>query len=246
MTKTKWLIIGAVAVTLGLMTGGAVLIWCFVSQDGHPELYGLTVYTTEQIPSAHPGYRRTLLTSGDKVYVNDYEEYSLRLFDIDPKTVVGRSPFGGGKICSIPGQPTNAYLAADCGSEMPSYEVFRNTQSPPFDWRHATFQRMQLAMLLGPAANKQTTDPALIQDVLRTLIDGTPTTAPSALVTNTQEVHLFSDQLPGMIFSPSIYIDPTGNIYLAENYTVVDYRALKVQARWIPASPLFTKWAQTR
>ncbi len=245
MSKKKWLIVAALGVALCLMAVVAVCLWLFVIQGGpfvHPFL---PVYTSDQVDSAHSGYRRTTVTSKDAVYVNDYEEYPLRLINPEPTDVVGRTAFGGGKICSIPGQNPTVYLAVDCGSEMPAYEVFRSTQQPPFDWRKAAFQTLQLAMLLGPAANKTTSDPALIEDVLRTLKEGTPTAAPSAWVTNTYGVWLFTDQLPGLVFSPSIYIDQTGTVYLAESFTSDSSTPLKVQARWIQASPLFTKWTQT-
>jgi hypothetical protein len=246
VSKKKWLILVVLGVALCLMAVVVVLIWRFVSQGGLPVDYSLPVYTMEQVPSVHSGYRRTTLSSGGAVYVNDYDEYSLRLTNTDPTNAVGRTPVGGGKICAIPGQKPTTYLAADVGSEMPAYEVFRNSQLPPFDWRTATFQKMQLAMPDGPAANKRTTDPALIEDVVRTLSEGTPTTAPSVVATNTHGVYLFSDQLPGLIYCPIVYIDHTGAVYLSESIVIENYSTLRVQARWIPASPLFTKWVQTR
>jgi hypothetical protein len=61
----------------------------------------------------------------------------------------------------------------------------------------------------GPAANKETTDAALIDDVLRTLRNGTPVNPalpPQPLITaGSAGVHgvlLFSDQLPGLAFPP--------------------------------------------
>jgi hypothetical protein len=246
MTKKKWLIVAVLGMALCLMAVVAVGILLFVMQGGLFVDRSLPVYTTEQVASVHSGYRRTTVSFGGAVYVSDYEEYSLRLIDPEPTHMVGLAAFGGGKICSIPGQNPAAYLAVDCGSEMPAYEVFRNIQQPPFDWRNATFQKLQLAMLTGPAANKTTTDAGVIEDVLRTLKEGALTTAPSAWVTNTYGVWLFSDQLPGLVFSPSIYIDQTGTVYLAENFTSDNSTPLKVQARWVHASPLFTKWTQTR
>src|SRR5208283_2616402 len=161
----------------------------------------LPVYTTEQVPSSHPGYRRTTATSGTNVYVSDFEEQMLQLQNYDPTNVIGRSPFGGGKICSIPGEPPTAYIAVDEGSEMPAYAVFRNSQWPPFDWRHATFRSMEYTAQIGPSAHKRTTDPALIEDVIRTLRDGTSVTSPplaavSGIISNMNGVWLLSDQLP--------------------------------------------------
>jgi hypothetical protein len=246
MSKKNWLILAVVGTAICLMAAAVVVVigW-FVIQGGPTVDRSLPVYTMEQVASGHDGYRRSILSSGSTVYVNDYDEYPLRLINTDPTDPIGRTPVGGGKICAIPGQQPTAYIAADVGSEMPAYAVFRNTQQAPFDWRNAKFQRMRLAMLLGPAANKLTTDPTLIDDVVRTLSEGVLVTAPSVVATNIHEVCLFSDQLPGLMFCPSVYIDPSGKVYLAQSVAIEDFKTLKVKAQWIAASPRFTEWAQT-
>lgn len=214
----------------------------------------LPVYTSEQTDSIHPGHRRTTVSTGDAVYVSDLEEQSLQLINVEPKKVVGRSKFGAGRICAIEGQDPSAYLAVDMGSEMPAYEVFRSAKQPPFDWRHAAFQKLRLTVPLGPAANKETTDAALIEDVVRTLRDGTPVDPPlapfpmtvSASSTGEFGVLLFSDQLPGLVFRPSCYLAPSGEVYLADSLVFTFTRPVPtIQAAWIPASPLFTRWATT-
>jgi hypothetical protein len=228
-----------------------VLIGLCVGCDSWPWGSSLPVYSFDQTDSSHAGYRRTTITSAGTVFVHDYEEYSLQLANFDPKQVVGRSKFGSGKICAIEGQSPTAYLAADMGSEMPAYEVFRGEQQPPFDWGQATFQRMQLAMPEGPAANKVTTDPAVIQDVVLTLRDGTPAapfTVESEVPTSTvHSLLLGSDQLPGLVFTPQVYFDPSGQVYLAENLSAVEYKGThqSIRASWIPASASFTQWSKT-
>jgi len=234
----------------------AILLCCLGTACGLLSMDpSLPVYTAEQIDSAHPGYRRTTVSSAGASYVNDFEEQSLQLIDTNPKQVVGRSQFGDGKICAIAGQDPSVYLAVDVGSEMPAYEVYRNSRHPPFDWRHAAFQRMRLAMPEGPAANKETTDPVLIEEVLRTLRDGAPAIPPvasppvtaSGIPAGVYGVLLFSDQLPGLVFRPSCYIEKTGQVYLADNLLLTFTRAEQsVRAEWIPASPLFAQWVQTR
>jgi len=203
---------------------------------------GVPVYKTEQTDSSHPGYRRTTLTSGTLVYVNDYEEYSLMLINPEPKQVVGHMPFGDAKVCAIEGQETTAYLAADVGSEMPAYEVYRNIQQPPFDWRKATFQKMNFAISEGPAANKTTADQGVIQDVLSTLRDGKPTVTASFNPTDPSNrkrfcaMHLFSDALPGLIFCIGVYQDDSGYHYLAENQNA---------RQWIKTSAVLNQWLQS-
>ena len=214
----------------------------------------LPVYTTEQTDSTHHGYRRTTVSTTGAKYVNDLEEQSLQILDTDPKQVVGRSSFGNGTICAIDGQDPSAYLAVDVGSEMPAYEVFRGTGHPPFDWRHATFQKLRLTVPEGPAANKETTDAALIDDLLKTLRDGTPVDPelpPQPLIASgSSGVHgilLFSDQLSGLAFRPSCYLAASGAVYLSDSIAVTYTKAgPMVRAAWIAASPLFARWATTR
>jgi hypothetical protein len=74
--------------------------------------------------------------------------------------------------------------------------------------------------------------------------------APPSLVagstSNLNGVYLFSDQLPGLIYCPDVYMDPVGPVYLAESFAMEKADSKQwTQARWIPASPLFTKWLQT-
>src|SRR5271155_4913663 len=160
MSKKKWLILIGLGAVLCVV---ALVSVVFLISMGEPPVNPLLpVYTTEQVLSSHPGYRRTTATSGTNVYVSDFEEQMLQLQDFYPSHVIGRSPFGGGKICSIPGQPTTAYIDVDEGSEMPAFAVFRNSQWPVFDWRHATFRSMEYTGQIGPSAHKRTTDPALI------------------------------------------------------------------------------------
>jgi hypothetical protein len=58
-------------------------------------------------------------------------------------------------------------------------------------------------------------------------------------------VHLFTEELPGLEFCPSVYHGQAGAIYLAASVgTEFVDRTAKFHARWIPAGPLFRQWAQ--
>jgi hypothetical protein len=238
MSKKKWLLLFAIAIVLGVMAVAVLFIGFFVLPMGRPADLLLPVYTMEQTDSSHPGYRRTTITSGTNVYVNDYEESALVVFGSDPTNAVGRTPVGGETFCTIPGRKPNTYLVHE--GEMGPEGVYRNIQQPPFPWRTATFQKMEFAAPDGPAAHKQTTDPTLIADALTTLRDGKPTT-PSSYVpgsyTNTYGLYLYSDQLPGIIYCAGVYMDHTGPVYLSEN---------AASTQWIQASPRFANWAQIK
>jgi len=252
MIRTKWLILTVAALGLGLAAAGLLGVGLFVHFLGPHETAtdpSLPVYTSDQTPSAHAGYLRTTLTCGNAIYVNDYDEYALQLINVEPTQAVGRTAFGDGKICAIPGQKPEAYLAGDVGSEMPAYAVFRNRQLPPFDWRTATFREMEYTGLSSAGVDKRTAEPTLIADVVRTLKEGTPVAPPppeSGSISNLAGLHLYSDQLPGLVYCPAAYLDKAGQVYLAENLAM-EFTNLttNVRARWIPAGSAFTRWVQT-
>jgi hypothetical protein len=248
-SKKKWLIVAVLGAVLGVVAVGVVGVGLVLGVIPKPGEIFLPVYTFQQTSSTHPNYRRTTVTAGTNVFVQDFEEYAIRLAYSEPTNVIGRTRYGGGKICAIPGQKPTDYIAVDCGSEMPAYEVFRNSQLSPFDWRAVKFQTLEFTGDIGTTSHKRTTDPAVIEDVLRTLREGAPTTNPlpaSVTSANVCGLHLLSDELPGLIFCAQVYRDAAGPVYLAENM-VVEFtnRTTKIHAPWIPASPLFTQWLQS-
>jgi hypothetical protein len=122
---------------------------------------------------------------------------------------------------------------------MYPYGVYRNFKLAPFDWRSARFQKMEFAMPTGPAAHKASTNSVPIDEVLTALKEGKTSTPPSYVpgsFINISAVCLLSDQLPGLIFFPAVYVDPTGPVYLGEN---------QIPKIWFRASPLFSSWVQT-
>lgn len=219
----------------------------------------LPAYRFEQTDSTHAGYRRTTVSTDTASYVNDFEEQSLQMRSSEPRQAVGRGPMGTASVFAIAGQDPSAYVAVDVGSEMPAYEVFRNANHPPFDWRHSTFQSMRSTAPVGPAANKESADPAVIDDVVRALRDGTPASPPvtappmpltppimpAAAPPGVYAILLLSDQLPGLVFRPSFYLDASGQVYLADDVRVaMTSKEQSFQATWIPAGPLFSRWVQ--
>jgi hypothetical protein len=251
MSRKKWFILAAAIFALGVI--GTLLMLALVLGffAGHEEVagtsLGLPVYKLDQTASSHAGYRRTTLTSGSDVYVSDYEEAALRLTTSEPKPAIGSYGIGIGNICALPGQPTTAYIAGDDGSEMPSYEPFRNLKQSPFDWRTANFREMNFLPPGGGRNWQQSTNATLIAEVVRVLRDGASIELPAFAFTGTNAnlttINLTCDQLPGLLFCPSVYVDDHGTIYLAENQTI-DWtpRPAEVHARWIPASPTLTQW----
>jgi hypothetical protein len=179
------------------------------------------------------------------MYVNDYEEYGLRLITCEPRPVIGLRDLGA-KVCAIPGQPTTAYIAADDGGEMPAYEVFRNSKQAPFDWRGTKFREMQITLPNSQRTVLRSSNPELLAAVVRTLDQNTPadpSTPVSANLTGLSSIALYSDQLPGLAFCPSVYFDPRGSIYLSENISIQPSKNnTKVSARWVLADQKLTEW----
>ena len=253
MTKKNWIVLTVVGLLLSLPGLALVLIFGLGFFAGHETATGsdLPIYISgQQTASAHAGYRHSTLTGGGEIFVNDYEEACLQLVEAEPQTVIGlMGSISPAKMGAVPGQPTTAYIAVDCGSEMPAYAPYRNIKQPPFDWRTATFREMTARQQykFGPLVT--TTNAALIAEVVRGLRDGTPVELnpfPFSGTTNLTTLTLTSDQLPGLLFCPALCYYGDGNIYLAESlmpdFTVTPSQ---VRARWIPASPTLTQWLKT-
>jgi len=254
MSKKKWFILASILAVGGI----GVLLVCALALGffaGHEVATGsdpgLPVYTMgQQSPSSHPGYLHDSVTGGGEVYVHDYEEYCLQLTFTEPQTVIGlMGSISPAKVGAVPGQPVTAYIAVDCGSEMPAYEPYRNIKQPPFDWRTATFREMTARQQykFGPVVT--TTNAALMAEVVRVLRDGTQVELnpfPFSGATNLMTLNLTSDQLPGMLFCPALCYYGNGTIYLAESL-MPDFTVTppQVRARWIPASSMLTEWLKT-
>jgi hypothetical protein len=201
----------------------------------------------DQSVSSHAGYGRNTMASGSDVFVNDYEETALQLANPEPSTVVGHlGSMGVIKICSIPGQPVTAYIACDDGSEMPAYIPYRNLNQKPFDWRTTTFRKMSAYRTNGGGPYLTTTNEALLTEVVRNLRDGTPVELPSfsfVSAASLGSIKMTSDQLPGLLFCPSVFTDAKGQIYLAESLMLdTTSTPLQLHARWVPASPALAQW----
>ena len=245
----KWLIVVAAIAALSVLGIGVVIVGLFKSADCcAPAHQSLPVYIHDQTNSVHAWYRHSTATCGSAVYVNDFEEASLRLVHYDPTHASGRAPVGNALGCSSDGQQPTDYIAVDCGSEMPAFSVYRRVDHPPFDWRHARFQQMEFVGRMNDSDHQRTTDPALMADLIRTLAEGTPTTLPLPVAmtgSNICGVHLYCDQLPGLVFSPQVYQAGLGTVYVAESMgTEFTNQTIRFHARWIPATPLFTAWIQ--
>ena len=252
MTKNHWFILVAVLLLLGGL--GVALMLALApgffagAEEATGSKPGLPFYTMgQQSPSSHPGYLHDTVTGGGEVYVHDYEEACLQLTLSEPQTVVGlMGSINPAKVGAVPGQPVTAYIMVDCGSEMPAYAPYRNVKQPPFDWRTATFRQMTARQQtkFGPVLT--TTNAALIAEVVRLLRNGTPVelnSFPFSGATNLTTLTLTSDQLPGLLFCPSLCYYGNGTIYLAESL-MMDFTVTppQVRARWIPANAMLTDW----
>jgi hypothetical protein len=202
------------------------------------------MFTMEYTSSAHPGYQHSTLKSGSTVYENDYAETPLLAINTPSSQMVGELDTGveGEKafVYAIPGQDPHDYVIL--AGEMYPLGIYRNIKLPPFDWRAAKFQKMEFAAQEGPAAHKQTSDPALIAEVIEALRDTKAAIAipsdPATLQKHLFGLYLWSDQLPGIIYCPHVYFDEKEKIYLGLwNPT---------SPEWSPAGPRFSAWVTTK
>ena len=249
--KKRFIILIAAAV-LCLAAAGVLAVGIgFFALGGSAATSGLRVYRIDQVASSHAGYRHSTMTSGDDVYVNDYEEAALQLANPEPTKVIAlKGNFGTTKVCAIPGQPPTAYVAGDDGSEMPAYVVYRHNGQPPFDWRTATFREMTFEAPGASNSGLKSTDPALLAEVVALLRNGTPVSLPGFPMADAASMHtirMASDQLPGMVFCPVLRTGPDGTLYLAESLMLdVTPTSAQFHANWIPVSPKLMQWLQSR
>ncbi|MBV6450029.1 MAG: hypothetical protein MHPDNHAH_00749 [Anaerolineales bacterium] len=228
----------AIVILIGLLCfAGAVCLGGFALL-GLGEDEALPVYAMEQTDSIHEGYRRTTLTHGSTVYVSDYEESALGAFGENPTQMIGRLPVSEDAVSgiyAIPGQDPSAYVL----EYDPMYQqVYRNLQHPPFVWHTADFQMMRLGIPTGPAANKETTDSKVIDDVVRTLIGAALFIVPLDATGNyadyqNYQIQMFTDELPGLVYLAGLHIGADGQVYLAEN---------AITNQWHPAGSIFLDW----
>jgi hypothetical protein len=249
--KKRFIILIAAAVLCLIAAGGLAVSIGIGFLTGHKAIpgSGLRIYKIDQVASNHPGYRRSTMTAGDDIYVNDYEEAGLQLVNPAPTTVIAlKGNFGYSNVCSIPGQPTTAYVAGDDGSEMPAYVVYRHNGQPPFDWRSAKFREMTFVAASARNSGLETSDPALLGEVLTLLRDGTPVSLPGFPMADAASIptlRLASDQLPGLLFCPVLRTDPDGTLYVAESL-MFDSTPAQFNAKWIPVSPKLLQWLQSQ
>jgi hypothetical protein len=191
------------------------------------------------------------MTSGDDVYVNDYEEAALQLANPEPSTVIAlKGNFGYSKVCSVDGQPITAYVAGDDGSEMPAFVVYRHNGHPPFDWRAAKFRQMTLNAPSAANTGIETSDPALLEEVVTLLRTGKPVSLPGFSMVDAASIptiRLASDQLPGMLFCPVLRTDADGVTYIAESLMLdLTSKPPQFHANWIPVSPRLGEWLKSK
>lgn len=230
MSKNKWLASIFGCILICILAIAAISVSLIAWNAFLPPKYSM-----DQVDSEHEGYRRSTLTSGNIVYVNDYEEYALATFGPQPTQMIGRLPvseYADSGVYAIPSQDPSAYVL----EYDPMYQVvYRNINHPPFDWRTAEFQSMRLLL---PSSPIETTDPLLIEDVTNALkgeITFELMMQPYGDYVGFQNYSLclFSDEIPGLMYIIGVHVDTNGQVYLAEN---------AVANQWVDAGALFSEW----
>ncbi len=234
MPRKKWLIVGAsvVLVCVGLICVGGLIAFF------RPSLFNplMPVYEYEIVQSAHEGYSRHTLTRGNVTYEMDYAEYGLWTNWYDKQ--IGQTSLGG-RIYTVPGQENYVVLY----DFMSPIGVFRDSQTPAFDWRTANFNEMRLystkIVTATPNDPKISTDIQLIQDALSPILEATSAISPSE-VNGSYEgyaLYLYGEALEGMSYAIGGYIDDSGMIYVGEN---------TLSKEWFPANEIFSEWAKSQ
>jgi len=194
-------------------------------QMGHAPLYSWS-----QSPSQLGDLMSSTLTNNEAIYVNDLNEYSMEVENSFLYPIIGRTE-GEQVLYAIPGQDPGDYIMLT-GLMMPQI-VFRNSRLPAFDWRKATFREMRLTTDRAATRQKSTTDAAIIEEMLAALQGrfGNPQRFAADLY---DELHLVSDDLPGLIYRARIFIRVPGEVYLAGHV---------LSNHWYQAGSLLSEWA---
>ncbi len=191
------------------------------------------VYTFTQSPSKMADYMSSTLSSGGIVYENDVPEFSMNMGSTVLTRIIGRTQ-DELLLYAFSGHNPPDYVVLT--GFMMSATIFRNSQKPAFDWRSASFQEMRLTIDTAKTRRKTTRDPQVIAEVIAALKSGFggPRTLP---VDGGDTVFLTSSQVPpGLFYCVKMYVDSTGQVYLAES-------ALSNQ--WFTVGQLFSAWVKT-
>jgi hypothetical protein len=234
MSRNKWLIVAASAIVacVCIICVGALV--AFV----RPSLLNplMPVYEYKIVPSTHEGYSLHTLTRGGTTYESDYTEYGLWTNFTDKQ--IGQTPLGG-RVYTIPDQENYVVLY----DFMSPIGVFRKSGTPPYDWRTDNFNEMHLYSTRIATATPNdpiiSTDTQLIQDAVAPILGGAPAISPDQVNGSYESyvLYLYSEQLTGMSYGFGVYIDDSGQVYVAEN---------TLSKEWSPASESFSEWAKSK
>ncbi len=201
----------------------------------------MPVYEYEVVPSTHDGYSRHTLTLDGTTYESDYSEFGLWTNFTDKQ--IGQTPLGG-RIYTIPGQE-NYVVMYDFMSPI---GVFRKSGAPLFDWRTVNYNEMRLYSTEITTATPNepiiSTDIQLIQDAISPFLTGSSFVSQSDVsgisgisgINEGYALYLYGDQLAGMSYALGVYINESGQVYVAEN---------TLSKEWFPASESFSQWAKS-
>ncbi|MBI3169345.1 MAG: hypothetical protein HYZ22_12750 [Chloroflexi bacterium] len=232
MSKKKWLTVG-IGVFACICIAG---VWLLGVGFFRPALFNpfMPVYEYEIMPSVHEGYSHQTLTREGITYESDHAEFGLSTGGSDHQ--IGQTPMGG-RLIEVAGQPDYVVLF----DFMSPIGVFRKSGNPPFDWRAVDFTEMQLypypSSATAGTAPITSTDAALIKEALTPIREGTSAISPDQVHAGYQSffLNLYSDQLYGMWYMIPVYVDETGQAYVAEN---------TLSKEWFPANETFSNWVR--
>lgn len=214
---------------------GLVLLGVVVSA-GYVFLRPLTlpVYQINLRASQNSDFKVTVLSLGEKVYVNDLPEFSLDLLGAEPgwDHQIGRTN-DNRKIYAIPQQDSREYIVVL--DDLFGNLVFRGASvvpAVPYEFYVGELRLSEYSDVDSPPRSLR--DSSVSAEVIACLVHREGITE-GTKITRSANLHLISDDLPGLGYFVKVYVGTDGRVFLAERLTPDD---------WIPAGPGFTSWFQ--
>jgi hypothetical protein len=176
------------------------------------------------------------LTLGEATYTSGPFEFSLEVvedaFDLAWTRRIGWTSRGLG-VYRPRGHDSTTYVITR--GEMTADTVYRDRSAGPAGLADLNVASLELIWYeAGRRSVKRTDDPALIRELVSTLVAGASVPAGSLDEVRLAHVRLLSEQLPGLAYFAYVVVDHRGAVYLA--------RRAEEDSWWLTASGEVSSW----